>query len=154
FARVDAGLARRTAHPEWLVERICAAWPSQAVEVLEANNTHPPMTLRVDLSPIGRLEYLQTLRENSIDAQEKQWAPASVVLAHPMSVTTLPGFRDGLVSVQDAGAQLAAALLSVTPTARVLDACAAPGGKTGDILEHMGEGADVTAVDIDAERLE
>jgi len=150
---IDGSLARRTAHPDWLVERICAAWPSAAAAVLEANNAHPPMTLRLDLSRITRLDYLDVLRKHSIDANEIQWARSGVTLAHPMRVTELPGFSEGLVSVQDAGAQFAAALLSLTPTARVLDVCAAPGGKTCDILEQMGEGADVTAVDIDAERL-
>jgi len=153
FRGIDGSLSRRTAHPDWLVERICAAWPSEALEMLEANNAHPPMTVRLDLSRISRPDYLELLRRHSIDASEIQWARSGVTLAHPMPVADLPGFSEGLVSVQDAGAQLAAALLSLTPTARVLDACAAPGGKTGDILEQMGEGADVTAVDVDAERL-
>ena len=153
FAHVDASLARRTAHPEWLVDLICAAWEAEAEDVLEANNAHPPMTLRADLSRISRADYLKDLRGQSIDAYEIQWAPAGVTLAHPLPVSALPGFREGLVSIQDAGAQLATVLLAPAPTARVLDACAAPGGKTGHILEHMGAGADLTAVDIDAKRI-
>jgi 16S rRNA (cytosine967-C5)-methyltransferase len=153
FERIDTGVAARTAHPAWLVERICAAWPQQAIAVLDANNVHPPMTLRVDLSRTSRDDYLACLIERSIDAQLIQWAPSAVVLDRPLAVSHLPGFAEGLVSVQDAGSQLAPALLEVSSGMRVLDACAAPGGKTGHLLELMGEGADVTALDIDAGRL-
>ena len=153
FSRIDASLPARTAHPAWLVERICAAWPQQGPELLEANNAHPPMTLRVDLSRTSRAQYLARLSESSIDAYEIQWSKSGVTLNHPVPVDGLPGFAEGAVSVQDAGAQLAAELLQVSAGMRVLDACAAPGGKTGHILELMGPSADVTAVDIDADRL-
>ena len=153
FERIDASLAGRTAHPGWLVERICGAWPAEAAALLEADNAHPPMTLRVDLSRISRAEYLRRLAEHSIDAREIQWTPAAIVLDRPLPVGDLPGFGDGLVSVQDAGAQLAAPLLGAAPGMRVLDVCAAPGGKTGHLLELMGEAADLTAVDIAPERV-
>jgi 16S rRNA (cytosine967-C5)-methyltransferase len=150
--RIDATLPARTAHPAWLVERICEAWPQQAAGLLAANNTHPPMTLRVDLSRSTPAAYLSRLAEQSIDARRIQWSPYSISLDHGVPVGDLPGFADGEISVQDAGAQLAADLLQVTPGMRVLDTCAAPGGKTGHLLEVMGPGADVTAVDIDAGR--
>jgi len=153
FERVDESLPARTAHPEWLVDRIVAAWPQQATEILLANNAHPPMVLRVDLSRVSAPDYRARLAQRSIDSQMIQWANAAIVLDRPVPVSDLPGFTEGLVSVQDAGAQLAAALLDAAPGMRVLDACAAPGGKTGHLLELLGEGAQVTAVDLDAARV-
>ncbi len=154
LARVDQGLAGRTAHPAWLVDRLSAAWGESCEGVLAANNAHPPMTLRVDLSRTSAAEYVSRLREERIDAQEIQWSQSAVTLARPVPVERVPGFAEGVVSVQDAGAQLAATLLAARTGMRVLDACAAPGGKTGHILEQLGEAADVTAVDIDPTRVE
>jgi 16S rRNA (cytosine967-C5)-methyltransferase len=153
LARVDEILAQRTAHPAWLTARILRAWPGEGAAILAANNAHPPMTVRVDTSRIDVPTYLVRLAEASIDAQEVQSIPSAVTLNRPMPVAGLPGFTEGLVSVQDAGAQLAGTLLQVAPGMRVLDACAAPGGKTAHLLELMGEGADVTAVDIDGGRV-
>jgi 16S rRNA (cytosine967-C5)-methyltransferase len=154
LTRIDAGLPARTAHPAWLVEQICTAWPEQGAEILLANNAHPPMTLRVDLSRMSAGSYRARLAERSIDAHLIQWATAAVSLDRPVPVGELPGFNEGLVSVQDAGAQLAAVLLDASPAMRVLDACAAPGGKTGHLLELLGTGAEVTALDVDAARVE
>jgi 16S rRNA (cytosine967-C5)-methyltransferase len=154
FERIDASLAGSTAHPVWLAEQIEAAWPQQAKAVLAANNAHPPMTLRLDLSRTTPTAYLSQLVDRSIDAHAIQWSPYSISLDHGVAVDELPGFHQGLASVQDAGAQLAADLLQVAPRMRVLDACAAPGGKTGHLLELMGPGADLTAVDIDSDRTE
>jgi 16S rRNA (cytosine967-C5)-methyltransferase len=152
FAQVDEDMAIRTAHPAWLVDRIRAAWPEEAATLLAANNAHPPMTLRVDLSRSSVEDTLARLHAASIDAQRIQWLDSGILLDQPVGVNELPGFADGLVSVQDAGAQLAAVLLDVRPGMRVLDACAAPGGKTGHLLELLGEGADLLALDDDAER--
>jgi len=154
LARVDRNLAGRTAHPAWLVERLLAAWGGTAESILSANNAHPPMTLRVDLSRMSRPDYLERLREASIGAREIQWSQTAITLDHPIAVSRLPEFAAGVVSVQDAGAQLAAPMLAARPGMRVLDACAAPGGKTLHILEQLGEGADVTAVDVDETRVE
>jgi 16S rRNA (cytosine967-C5)-methyltransferase len=111
------------------------------------------MTLRVDLSRTTAAAYVARLAEASIDAREIQWLPSGVILDRPRNVAELPGFEQGHVSVQDAGAQLAAALLQLRPGERVLDACAAPGGKTGQLLEVAGGDIDLTAVDVSAPRV-
>jgi 16S rRNA (cytosine967-C5)-methyltransferase len=111
------------------------------------------MVLRVDLSRVSAPDYRARLAEQSIDSQMIQWTDTAIVLDRPVAVSDLPGFAEGLVSVQDAGAQLAALLLDAASGMRVLDACAAPGGKTGHLLELLGEGAQVTAVDLDAARV-
>ena len=154
LARVDQHLASRTAHPAWLVDRLKAVWGESCEAILAANNAHPPMTLRVDLSRTTAAEYVNQLRAVEIDSREIQWTCSAVILERPQPIGRLPGFADGIVSVQDAGAQLAAPLLAVRAGMRVLDACAAPGGKTGHILELLGATGDVTAVDIDASRVE
>ena len=152
--RVDADPAARNAHPAWLAGHLQATWGDSAPGIMTANNAHPPLTLRVDLSRITRADYRSRLQEASIESTEIQWSDSAVTLDRPLPVERLPGFTEGLVSVQDAGAQLAAVLLAAEPGMRVLDACAAPGGKTGHVLERLGAAADVTAVDIDAARVE
>lgn len=152
LAQVDTEIPSRTAHPAWLVERIQAAWPDRATAILAANNAHPPMTVRIDGTRTDRTTYLAGLTRASIEAHEVPWAPDALTLDRAVAVARLPGFAEGLVSVQDAGAQLAAPLLDARPGMRVLDACAAPGGKTAHLLEKGGEEIDVLAVDIDAGR--
>jgi 16S rRNA (cytosine967-C5)-methyltransferase len=151
---VDALAAPRTAHPAWLVRRLEEVWGERALQILEANNLHPPMTLRVDRSRSTAAGYVGRLAEAGIESIEIQWQPFAVTLGRPMSVESLPGFSEGLVSVQDAGAQLAGPLLAARPGMRVLDACAAPGGKTGQILEWLGADAEVTSVEVEAVRAE
>jgi 16S rRNA (cytosine967-C5)-methyltransferase len=153
LADIDMKLPARVAHPAWLVERVCAAWPAQAESVLAAGNSRAPMTLRVDPGKTTAAAYVSQLASASIDAHTIQWIDTAVSLARPVAVDRLPGFTEGLVSVQDAGAQLAAPLLGVRPGMHVLDLCAAPGGKTGHLLELLGAGADLTAVDVDATRV-
>jgi 16S rRNA (cytosine967-C5)-methyltransferase len=153
LARVDQKLEGKTAHPAWLVMRLKEAWsPEVAASILAANNEHPPMVLRVDLSRRKREDYLGDLKAAGVAAQAIAWAPSAVRLDEPVGLSGLPGFQEGWVSVQDSGAQLAAPLLDARPGMRVLDACAAPGGKTGHLLEHTVD-LDLLAVDIDPQRV-
>ena len=141
-------------HPKWWISRLQKEWPTRWQAILAANNRHAPMSLRVNVRRTSVLSYLQTLQEAGINATAVgNWG---VTLAQPSPVLALPGFADGVVSVQDAAAQLAAPLLmtglsSAVPL-RVLDACAAPGGKTAHLLELMD--CEVTALDVDPVRCE
>jgi len=153
LAVVDADPVAAAAHPRWLAAAIGRAWPQQAAAVMAANNQHPPMALRVDLTRTDRTAYLALLEQAGIAAIAPAWAPAALELTAPVAVGSLPRFEEGWVSVQDSGAQLAALLLGVQPGMRILDACAAPGGKTVHILEQAGGACDLVATDVDAKRL-
>lgn len=136
-------------YPQWWIDTTRAAYPDKWQHILEAGNVHPPLTLRVNRRKSSVAEYLDVLAGAGIRAE--QVGPAAVRLEQAIHVSRIPGFHDGVVSVQDAGAQLAAPLLDLHDGMRVLDACAAPGGKSGHILELAG--VDLTAVDADPERL-
>jgi 16S rRNA (cytosine967-C5)-methyltransferase len=139
------------AHPEWFIKMVKSAWPEQWQTILEQNNQHPPMTLRVNRQQISREDYLQLLQEAQLEANVCVASEVGISLVNPVSVSQLPGFSTGLCSIQDEAAQLAATLLELTPHLRVLDACAAPGGKTSHILEAEPS-SQVLAVEQDAER--
>jgi 16S rRNA (cytosine967-C5)-methyltransferase len=141
------------AHPQWLIDAIREAHPGQWREILEANNRRPPMTLRVNARRTRRDAYLQRLAAAGIAGKPCLYAAQGVTLEAPAAVDSLPGFADGLVSVQDEAAQLAAPLLEVTAGMRVLDACAAPGGKCAHLLESDPPPAELIAVDSAAGRL-
>ena len=147
-------LARKTPlgnwnYPVWWIDRVRDAYPAQWQSILQAGNRQPPLTLRVNQRKINVTDYLRMLHEAGFEAS--QVGPFAVKLHKPVPVAQIPGFGAGLCSVQDAAAQLAAPLLDVHSGMRVLDACAAPGGKTG----HLLESADVTltALDHDPKRL-
>ena len=144
----------KTAHPQWLVNRLEQAWPEQATDILAANNLQAPMCLRVNTRRCSRDEYLQMLADADIEATATQYSDCGVLLDSPQEVTALPGFTEGFISVQDESAQLAAALLEVQPGHVVLDACCAPGGKTCHILESEPKLASLTAIDLEQKRLE
>lgn len=154
LAAADADPAQRHAHPSWLVQALEAAWGAEdAARILAANNEHPPMVLRVDPARMTADDFLRAWRALGREARALDWSGAAVVLEHPAAVQVLPGFDIGAVSVQDGGAQLAAPLLDAQPGMRVLDACAAPGGKTLHIAQRTpGLGA-LVAVDDDGVRL-
>ena len=143
-----------TAHPQWLINRIQKAWPEQAREILTANNHQAPMCLRVNTNHCSRDDYLKLLADKEIQASKTEHSSVGIWLNSPRDVTELPGFEDGWVSVQDESAQLAASLLDVQPDHVVLDACCAPGGKTCHILESEPKLAALTAIDLEASRLE
>jgi 16S rRNA (cytosine967-C5)-methyltransferase len=152
-AAVQADPVARHNHPRWWIERLRADWPAQWEAVLAANNQRPPMTLRTNARRGSPAQYVQRLADVGIAARVV--GPQAVLLDEPQPVQRLPGFAEGEVSVQDAAAQLAAPLLigEGLPTgARVLDACAAPGGKTAHLLELAD--LDVLALDSDATRLQ
>ena len=141
------------AHPGWLIDRLQSDWPDHWPAILAANNERPPFSLRVNRQRVTRDEYLDMLAEQSLEATRLA-VPEGIQLDRPVPVEALPGFSEGIVSVQDGAAQLAAGLLALEPAQRVLDACAAPGGKTAHILESGIELAGLTAIDIDASRLQ
>ena len=144
----------RSNHPGWLYEALASAWPDYIIDMVDANNSHPPMCLRVNQRKVSREEYQSRLQAAGIDAQPCGLSDTGLRLTAPMDVMELPGFEDGLVSVQDEAAQLAATLLSPAPGHRVLDACAAPGGKACHTLELEPALAELVALDPSAARLE
>jgi 16S rRNA (cytosine967-C5)-methyltransferase len=141
-------------HPDWLIKQIEQDWPQQAQQILLENNQPPPMALRVNLARISRDQYLQQLSEQGIEAVAVRFCPSAIILDKPVAVDLLPGFFEGLVTVQDTAAQLAAGLLDVQAGYRVLDVCAAPGGKAAHILEQQPQLKELVAVDIDASRMQ
>jgi 16S rRNA (cytosine967-C5)-methyltransferase len=149
----DAVTAQKTAHPAWLVETLTTAWGERSAQILAANNEHPPMVLRVDPAQQHAEDFLRSWRALGREARAVEWNEDAVLLERPVAVQTLPGFESGAVSVQDGGAQLAAPLLDAGPGMRVLDACAAPGGKTLHIAQRTPGLAELVAVDDDPARL-
>ncbi|HVY08267.1 MAG TPA: 16S rRNA (cytosine(967)-C(5))-methyltransferase RsmB [Burkholderiales bacterium] len=140
----------RFSYAPWWIERARREFGLDAVPILESGNQHPPMTLRVNARRHRADAYLGRLREAGIDA--RQLDNGALMLSRPVPVGQLPGFEAGDVSVQDAGAQLAAPLLDALAGMRVLDACAAPGGKTAHLLEIAD--VEMTAIDDDPVRLQ
>ena len=147
-ARCDSATAHYS-YPQWWIDRVRSAWPLHWESVLNAGNLHPPMTLRVNRRRLTGEQYLVKLAEHGL-AGELIGAQA-ILLERPVPIESVPGFGAGEASIQDAGAQLAAPLLDVRPCMRVLDACAAPGGKAGHILE-LADCA-LTALDSDPARV-
>ncbi len=141
-------------HPDWLIQQIEQDWPMQAQQIFQQNNEQPPMVLRVNLANISQDQYLQKLRDQGIEAEAVSFCRSAILLNKPAVVDILPGFSEGWVSVQDTAAQLAAELLDVQIGHRVLDVCAAPGGKAAHILEHQPKVRELVAVDIDKLRLQ
>jgi 16S rRNA (cytosine967-C5)-methyltransferase len=161
-AKTDAQPQALWNHPPWWIARLQQDHPAHWQQILQANNRHAPMTLRVNRLQATVAQYQQQLAHQQMDATPV--GEDGLELAQPQPVQALPGFAQGQVSVQDAAAQMAAPLLlqglDLTRPLRVLDACAAPGGKTAHLLEYAGKSSgnraplQVTALEIDAERSE
>jgi 16S rRNA (cytosine967-C5)-methyltransferase len=140
------------AHPEWLVRNLQHDYPSLWMQIIEANNQRPPMFLRINQRQTTREDYLEKLERESIPAKATTYSPVGIKLGKPVAVEYLPGFKDGIVSVQDLAAQLAVPMLETGSGQRILDACAAPGGKLAHILEYANDLCDVSAIELVPER--
>lgn len=142
----------RHEHPQWLIDQLRQDWPSHWPDILQANNARPPLSLRINHAAVSRDSYLEALADAGIAATALRWSPQGVALTEARPVRSLPGYAEGWFVVQDEAAQLASPLLGCTPDDRVLDACAAPGGKTTHLLETLAA-SQVVAVDINARRI-
>lgn len=162
FLRNKARLARslaedrvaKSAHPAWLIDRIRRDWPAEWETILAENNRRPPMYLRVNQQKNARAAYLKRLNAHNIGAKPAALSAEALLLDRPRPVDQLPGFAAGLVSVQDLAAQLAAGLLDIRPGHRVLDCCAAPGGKSAHILERHPDLASILLIEKEPARAE
>ncbi len=153
---LDAAAAKdpqaATAHPQWLLETLRRDWPAEMEAICAQNNREAPLWLRVNLRRVSREDYAQRLAQHGIEAAPSILSPSALRIVEPVSPLSLPGWLDGLISVQDVAAQLAAPLLGAQPGERVLDIGAAPGGKTAHLLESVPEPAELVALDISPAR--
>jgi 16S rRNA (cytosine967-C5)-methyltransferase len=153
LASIQRDPAARYAHPAWMVQAFERDWPGDFQAILAAGNLHPPMWLRVNAARASLADYRAELTRAGMESQTCSFAPEALRLARPVEVGRLPGFAEGRVSVQDAAAQLAARLLHAQPGMRVLDACAAPGGKACHLLELEPAIGELVALDVDPARV-
>ncbi|MDX1443499.1 MAG: 16S rRNA (cytosine(967)-C(5))-methyltransferase RsmB [Gammaproteobacteria bacterium] len=154
LAKADAHRVGRSAHPDWLLDLLEDAWPDDVEAIVAANNDRGPMSLRVNSRRGTRDAYLERLEEAGLAATSHPLAGDAIVLDSPCDVNELPGFIDGDVSVQDVAAQLAADVMDPQPGETILDACAAPGGKTAHLAERCPELERLVAIDKDERRLD
>ncbi|MCW8807661.1 MAG: 16S rRNA (cytosine(967)-C(5))-methyltransferase RsmB [Rhodanobacter sp.] len=152
LAKLDARPQTRHAHPAWLASALARDWPMQAEAVMAADNHEPPLMLRVNRRRSQRQELITQLQAAGHAATAHPWLADALVLPHSTDVTRLPGFEDGAFAVQDGSAQVAADLADLQDGMRVLDACAAPGGKACHLLERAD--IDLTALEHDGVRAE
>jgi 16S rRNA (cytosine967-C5)-methyltransferase len=151
IARANANEEAQWLHPAWLIDYVRRDWPDDWQQILDANNRQAPMWLRINLDRTTRQRWLARL-ENAAGSVPEQF-PAAVMLREPLAVDELPGFRDGDCSVQDIASQAAAVLLQPQAGMRILDACAAPGGKATHLLEYCPAIKELVALDESPARL-
>lgn len=144
----------RCNHPQWMIDKLSHNWPGQWQEILQQNDRQAPMTLRINKRLLTRDKALALLSEHSIDAYPGQFCDSAIYLEHAVDIARIPGFEQGYFSVQDEAAQLACELLACQPGDRVLDACAAPGGKLCHLLEANPQLGEVVAVEMEPARAE
>ncbi|QDO99882.1 16S rRNA (cytosine(967)-C(5))-methyltransferase RsmB [Thalassotalea sp. PS06] len=149
----DANDAVKYNHPGWLLKTLQAAYPDDWQSIVDANMQRPPMWLRVNQSKISVDDYIKLLNAEEIEVSHRDKHSQAIRLANARDVNTLPGFSDGFVSIQDGAAQHAAVFLQGQENEHILDACAAPGGKTCHILELTNNNSKVTALDVEQHRL-
>jgi len=153
---IDEKLAKaktyQYSHPNWIINQLESDWPTKAAAILNANNQRAPMTLRVNQQKISLEKYQQMLAQEGLHSVTHALASDALVLDSPCDVYKLPGFEQGLVTIQDAAAQLAVELLDLQQDQRVLDGCAAPGGKTTHILQRA-KNIDLTSVELSNNRM-
>jgi 16S rRNA (cytosine967-C5)-methyltransferase len=149
---VDNDDSLKTAHPKWLIKQLRLDWPLEWESILEANNQRPPMYLRVNQLRQSREQYLTKMEHNNITGQITPYSKQGILLDKPVDVEQLPGFYKGDVSVQELAAQLSVELLDLKPGQTVLDACAAPGGKSAHILESQAKIKSLTVIEKDPNR--
>ncbi len=154
LAAVDQDDGARTSLPKWLLGELKSAWPEQWAAIAEASNQRPPMSLRVNRAQNSREQYQALLTQQGIEYETVISAEDGLVLTTPMDVEALPHFGEGAISVQDCGAQLATQLMNLSEGQQVLDACAAPGGKSCHMLESTTGQIELTTMDVDGARLE
>jgi 16S rRNA (cytosine967-C5)-methyltransferase len=152
-AVLDRDLAVRTAHPRWFVDALQSEWGERRCAILAANNERPPFWVRVNRRRMSGAAYRARLQAQGVEVLASHYDDEALLLAQALDVQELPGFAAGEASVQDAAAQLAARLVAPQAGERVLDACAAPGGKTGHLLELAPEIGELLAIDASGERL-
>ena len=150
---VNAASSAQLEYPPWMIDHIRRDWPHDWQSILVQSNAQAPLTLRVNCQQSTRAEYIALLEAANLDYRAGTHARAALRLLEPLAVSALPRFGEGYVSVQDEAAQLAAELLAPRAGERVLDACAAPGGKTAHLLELGGADIALVAVESSASRL-
>ena len=154
LSEVDLKPAHRYAHPQWFFKAVRKGYPDDWENILQANNEIAPLTLRNNRRAQTRSEYQHELREAGFANEIHPFCAQGIILENSTDITSLPGYEEGAFSVQDPAAQQAAQILNPQPDERILDACAAPGGKTAHILEMSENRAQVMAIEKEPERLE